>query len=202
MSRPPAIVFDLGKVLVDFDWSIAGRRIAARSRRPLAGEDFISHHAGLIRRYELGQVSSQQLFEQLRDAIEFTGTRADFDQYFCDIFTPIQPMIDLHAALRRKGLPTYIFSNTNDLAVGFIRQRYPFFSHFNAYILSFEHGSMKPDAKLYEVVERETQCRGEQIVYIDDRPENIDAGAARGWLAVLHETPEKTRAALMKLKLP
>ena len=27
----PAIVFDLGKVLVDFDYSIAARRIAVRS---------------------------------------------------------------------------------------------------------------------------------------------------------------------------
>ena len=30
----PAIVFDLGKVLVDFDYSIAARRIAARSTQP------------------------------------------------------------------------------------------------------------------------------------------------------------------------
>jgi hypothetical protein len=39
------------------------------------------------------------------------------------------------------------------------------------------------------------------LVYIDDRPENIAAGSTRGWRPILHETPEKTRAALEKFKL-
>jgi 2-haloacid dehalogenase len=60
---------------------------------------------------------------------------------------------------------------------------------------------MKPDAKFYEVVERETKRRGAEIVYLDDRPENAAAGTARGWHAVLHETPQKTRAALRELGL-
>jgi FMN phosphatase YigB (HAD superfamily) len=39
------------------------------------------------------------------------------------------------------------------------------------------------------------------LLYIDDRLENVAAGAARGWQTVLHETPEKTRAAVAKLGL-
>ncbi len=35
MDSPKAVVFDLGKVLVDFDYSIAARRIAARSSMPI-----------------------------------------------------------------------------------------------------------------------------------------------------------------------
>ena len=34
MPASPAIIFDLGKVLVDFDWSIAAGKIAARSLKP------------------------------------------------------------------------------------------------------------------------------------------------------------------------
>jgi hypothetical protein len=40
--------------------------------------------------------------------------------------------------------------------------------------------------------------RGADIFYIDDRSENVEAAAARGWRMVLHETPEKTRDALQK----
>jgi hypothetical protein len=36
---------------------------------------------------------------------------------------------------------------------------------------------------------------------LDDRPENVAAGAARGWHAILHESPEKSRAAIQKLRL-
>ena len=60
---------------------------------------------------------------------------------------------------------------------------------------------MKPEAGLYEVVERETGCRGADILYIDDRPENGDAGAARGWQVILQETPERTLATVRTLGL-
>src|SRR6185436_20117430 len=99
-------------------------------------------------------------------ATGFCGTADDFGGYFADIFAPIPAMIELHAALRRQGLPTWIFSNTNPLAVDHIRRRFPFFREFDGYILSYEHGSMKPDAKLYEVVEHETKHRGAELLYI------------------------------------
>src|SRR5262245_6612048 len=156
---PKVVVFDLGKVLVDFDWHIAGRRIAARSRRTIDGLKFFTEQLPLIIRYELGQVSTSQLVEELQKATDFLGTPEELRCYFAEIFTEITPMIELHAALRKKGLPTYIFSNTNELAVEHIRERYPFFAGFDGYIYSFEHGAMKPDAKLYEVVERESKRR-------------------------------------------
>ncbi|MGD0615382.1 MAG: HAD-IA family hydrolase [Verrucomicrobiota bacterium] len=94
-----------------------------------------------------------------------------------------------------------MLSNTNPLAVLHIRRRFPFFKDFDGYIYSYEHGAMKPDTKLYEVLERTTQCSGEKIVYIDDRPENVAAGAGRGWRVVLHESPDKTRSALKEMSL-
>jgi FMN phosphatase YigB (HAD superfamily) len=93
-------------------------------------------------------------------------------------------------------MPTYVFSNTNELQIGYIRRNFPFIKDFDGYILSFEHGAMKPDARIYDVVERETNRRREEILYVDDRPENIAAGAARGWEVILQETAEKTLAAI------
>jgi len=110
-------------------------------------------------------------------------------------------MVELHAELRRRGLPTYIFSNTNELAVRHIRSNFSFFSNFDGYILSYEHGAMKPGAKLYEVVERTTGRRGSEILYLDDRPENVEAGATRGWQVILQENPDKTREAMTALGL-
>jgi HAD superfamily hydrolase (TIGR01509 family) len=61
---------------------------------------------------------------------------------------------------------------------------------------------MKPDARIYEVVERQTGQRGAAILYLDDRAENVAGGAARGWQALLHERPERTLTALRNLGLP
>jgi HAD superfamily hydrolase (TIGR01509 family) len=198
-TLPKAIAFDLGKVLVDFDYSIAVRRIAARGKvTPEELGHFLLTHSPLLFRYELGLVSSEAFFNEICAASGFCGDFEEFSQAFGDIFNPIEPMVQLHADLRKKGLPTYIFSNTNELAIRYIRRTYPFFSSFNGYILSYEHGVMKPDTGIYEVVERQCGYSGSDILYIDDRPENIAAGAARGWQVVLQESPEKTLGELRK----
>jgi putative hydrolase of the HAD superfamily len=197
--NPSVVVFDLGKTLVDFDYSIAANRIVPHCKLPTDPAKFFSEHAPLLASYELGLLTTEQFFTQMCSASGFGGTQAEFANSFADIFTPIQPMIDLHAELRRKKIATYIFSNTNDLAVVHIRKNFPFFSDFDGYILSYEHGSMKPSTELYEIVERSSGCRGSEIVYIDDRSENVDAGSARGWNTILHEEPAKTRKALLKL---
>jgi 2-haloacid dehalogenase len=60
---------------------------------------------------------------------------------------------------------------------------------------------MKPESRLYEAVERQSARRGAEILYLDDRPENVAAGAARGWQVILHQSPEQTQAAIQKLGL-
>jgi putative hydrolase of the HAD superfamily len=192
----PAIVFDLGKVLVDFDWSIAAEKIATRSTTP-PGE---FHHylatSPLLWQYECGRLTRANFFAAIRAATGFKGTVAEFNGSFAEIFTEIGPMIALQAELRRRGFQTYILSNTNDLAIEHVRRDFPFFNNFDGYILSYEVGAMKPDAKIYEALEDLAGRRGTEVIYIDDRPENIEAAVKRGWRTVLHETPEKTRAAL------
>jgi FMN phosphatase YigB (HAD superfamily) len=198
MRTPEAVVFDLGKVLVDFDYSIAARRLAAKCRiTPEEVREFLDH-SPLLFRYETGLLTREQFYREVCAASGYGGPIEEFSSFFGDIFQPIERMVSLHDALRGR-FPTYIFSNTNDIAVEHIRRNFPFFTNFDDYILSYEHGAMKPDARLYEVVERRSGKRGGQIVYLDDRAENIAAGAARGWEVVLQETPEKTQQALERL---
>ena len=192
----PIVVFDLGKVLVDFDYSIAARKIGARSTKQLPDLRHFLGSSPVLARFESGLLTRQQFFAEIQKIAGFTGDMAEFSGDFADIFLPIPPMIALHEELRRQKIPTYIFSNTNDIAIEHIRRNFPFFKHFDGYIFSYETGAMKPDAKIYEALEKMCGRRGAEIIYIDDRPENVDAGAARGWRVILHETPEKTRAAL------
>ncbi len=197
----PVVVFDLGKVLVDFDYSIAARRIAAQSQKPLAEIKVLIEQSRFIIDYETGRVTRQEFYERVREATGFGGTLGEFSGFFADIFSEIPLMIELHASLRRRGMPTWIFSNTNDLAVEHIRKNFPFFQNFDGYILSYEVGAMKPDAKIYEALEKITGRHGTDILYLDDRAENVAGGAARSWRTILHETPEKTLAAVEKLQL-
>ncbi len=199
MEPKPVIIFDLGKVLVDFDYSIAAQKIRARSANPPAEADLFTPFTALLVDYETGLITRNRVFAAIRDAVGFQGSPAEFGDYFAKIFTPIPPMIELHATLRRAGHRTYIFSNTNDLAIEHVRQDFPFFQHFDGYILSYEVKAMKPAPPIYEAMEQMSGAQGADLIYIDDRAENVAGGAVRGWRTILHETPEKTLAALRSL---
>lgn len=201
MISPRAIVFDLGKVLLDFDYAVAAAKLGARSKTSGFQLQKLLDQSPLLFRYETGLMTTEEFFAEVRSQSGFRGDLAEFAEVFGDIFSPIDPMIKLHADLRALGLPTYLFSNTNALAVAHIRRRFPFYQLFHDHILSFEQGAMKPAAKLYEVVERLAGCRGSALIYIDDRPENIAAGSVRGWQTILHISPERTTEAVRRAGL-
>jgi FMN phosphatase YigB (HAD superfamily) len=194
-------VFDLGKVLVDFDYSRAARRIAARSRRtPGEVQGFIDHSPLLVR-FETGWIDRREFFEEVCHFSGFQGTETEFGEFFADIFSEIEPMVALHRRLHRAGVPEFIFSNTNDIAIGHIRSRFPFFGEFTGYVFSYEERCMKPDAPIYAVVERRAGCDGPRLLYVDDRLENVRAGAARGWQVIHHTDVPRTLAVFASLGL-
>ncbi|HEY3931108.1 MAG TPA: HAD family phosphatase [Verrucomicrobiae bacterium] len=194
----PAIVFDLGKVLVDFDYSIAARKVASRNTKEIPDLLHFLGSSPILARFEHGDLTREQFFAEMQQITGFTGGLEEFVADFADIFVSIPEMIALHEELRQRGFQTYIFSNTNDIAIEHIRREFPFFKNFDDYIFSYEIGAMKPDAKIYAAMEKISGRRGDQILYIDDRVENVETGNIRGWRAILHETPEKTRAALQR----
>ena len=192
----PVLIFDLGKVLVDFDYTIAAQKIAARSAKAPADLHAFLGSSPLLVDYESGRLTRQDFYAAVVDAIGFRGDLAEFGSYFADIFAEMPAMTALHAELRGRGFKTFIFSNTNDLAIEHVRRNFPFFANFDGYIFSYEVGGLKPQPEIYAAMEKMTGKRGADLIYIDDRAENIAAGAARGWRAILHESPEQTRAAL------
>ncbi|MSU36101.1 MAG: HAD family phosphatase [Pedosphaera sp.] len=194
LQRPRVVVFDLGKVLLDFDFGIMARNLAENSR---AGETEIQElldQSPLLHRYETGLTDTRSFMDEVGRRIGFRGTPDAFARCFGDIFTPIEPMIRMQQELHRYGIRTVIFSNTSELAVRHIRSEFPFFSKFDDYVYSYEERAMKPSPASYEAVEKRTGHRSSEILYIDDRLENVDAGAARGWQVIWHREPAESVA--------
>jgi FMN phosphatase YigB (HAD superfamily) len=197
VKNPPALIFDLGKVLLDFDYTIAARKIAARSSAsPAKVQTLLLDSSPRLAQYESGQITRRAFYETIRDALGFQGSLAEFSGDFADIFSEIPENIALHAELRRRGYPTYIFSNTNDLAIEHVCRNFPFFANFDGYIFSYKVRAVKPQPAIYAALEALTGQRGADLIYLDDRAENVAAGAARGWRTILHTSPERTREAL------
>ncbi len=201
MSVPKAVIFDLGKVLLEFDYHIAINRLAKRCQVSAGELAELLNQSPLLLEYEAGKISTNEFYHRVQKATGFRGERQEFSDLFGDIFTPIEPMVQLNAELRQRRVPTYVFSNTNELMAQFIRERFPFFAEFDGHILSYEHQSMKPEEKLYKVVESYSGHRGSDLFYLDDRPEHVATAVRRGWQAHIHESPSKSRAIITQAGL-
>ena len=189
---PKAVIFDLGKVLLDFDFNLAAKRLQPRCRVTSEELRRFIDQSTLLFRFETGQIDARQFFLEVQSLSGYEGSFKEFSQIFANIFSPIEPMIELQSQLTARGIPTFVFSNTNDLAISHVRADYPFYSNFQGYVLSYEHGVMKPDPRLYEQVEAMTGLSVPDLFYIDDRAENIETALQRGWRAVVHHDPAAT----------
>jgi len=192
MIKPKAVVFDLGNVLLDFDYRRTVQRIQDRCKIPPDKIWELLGDSDAFQRFEGGAIQPEEFFGEVQKVTGYDGRFEDFAEFFGDVFTEVPAMIDWQDELRRRGIPTYILSNTNDLSIRFIRNRFPFFANFTDYIFSHEHRAMKPAAKIYDVLEQRAGLRGPDLFYIDDRLENIQAAVARGWQAVHHVKPAQT----------
>lgn len=202
-ERPPlAAVFDLGKVLLDFDYGRAVGRLLPRVKVTLADIQRLLTESPLLTDYETGRLSTEAFHQKVSEATGFDGDLDLFVSIFNDIFTEIEPMTALLPRLREAGVRLCAFSNTNDMAIRHIRKQYPFYGLFDDYVLSYEHGVMKPDPALYAVVEERTGLRGADLFYVDDREENVAAARERGWRAVRHVDPASSLRAFAAAGLP
>lgn len=202
MKTPSVVVFDLGKVLVDFDYGKSSRLIARGGKCLPEDVRHLIDHSPLLYRFETGLLSNEEFYREVCSGVGYGGSFDQFCAIFADIFTEMKPMVQLQAHLRAHGVPTYIFSNTNAIAAQHIREKFPFFAHFDGYIYSYQVGAMKPDEKIYIALEKMTGHRGDEIVYLDDRKENVEGGRRRGWRVILHQNPEETIPLLRQMGLP
>lgn len=183
---PEVVVFDLGKVLLDFDYDIAIRRFSERSD---AGIDKVHQliNSSVQYDYESGRITTDEFFAYVKDGAGFQGDRSEFIDFFSDIFSPMEIMLKFFKRVKAAGIPTCVFSNTNEIAIQYISKQYPFYGYFDFYVLSFQEKGMKPDEPIYRVVEKKTMKSGESILYIDDRLENIETGNQLGWQTILQD---------------
>ncbi len=199
---PKAVVFDLGKVLLHFDFQLAVQAFSKKCPRPMSEVAPWFFESKLLLDYETGLITTAEFYSKIQSETDYSGTLEDFEAAFGPIFTKIDPMIEFYDRLKHAGIPCYIFSNTNDMAIRHIRETYPFFNTFTAYIFSYELKCMKPNKEIYDAVEFASRRSGPELFYIDDRLENIEAGAARGWQVCHHVDIQKTLDMADRLGLP
>jgi HAD superfamily hydrolase (TIGR01509 family) len=184
-----AVCFDLGKVLLHFDWQLMMDRVAEKSPLPLDKILALLMADPQIVAYETGSLTSSKFFSHLKKLLKYKGTAKELRAAFTEIFTPLPEHIAL-AALLAPHYPLAIISNTNEAHIVHAEATYSFFSLFTARIYSHQVKMMKPDRGIYQAAL--TALGGIdplETLYIDDLEPNILGAVQLGWQTI-HLRPE------------
>ena len=171
-------LFDIGRVLLDFDFESSLVKLLPegienpqeRLRRLLERKD----------EFEAGRIEIDDYIEWALGVMESNATHEEFCHAWRNIFTPNEPMWQRVSQLVADDHRLILFSNVSGLHVPWIYEAYPRFECFHGAVMSFQTGFIKPQAEIYEHALREYELDPDQTLYIDDLPENVEAGRAAG----------------------
>lgn len=184
MRKYSVIVFDLGNVLIPFDYSIIIRRL--NSVEDGLGDSFYEMYKKnyhIHRQLETWELSTDEFLDIMMEWTKGKITKEEFCEIYSNIFTQNEDTISLLPELKKK-YKLVLLSNTNYIHQKYGWEKYDFFEHFNKLILSHEAGAVKPDEKIYRAVEEFTKLPSEEHIFIDDIQEYAEGARKLGWDAI------------------
>ena len=176
-----AIVFDLGQVLLRFDYKYFVEKV--NRYKAGIGERFLEHYKNnyeIHRDFEKGLISEKYFISRMLEFLDHTIDEETFSKYWSDIFSFNDDVIALLPVLK-KNYKLYLISNTNSIHKKYGYQHYEFLKLFDKLILSHEVNFIKPEKEIYLEVEKISGFPSEEHIFIDDILEYVDAAKSLGW---------------------
>lgn len=183
-----ALLFDLGRVLIPFEFNRAYRAMESLTgmqtqeiRQSLAATN-------LFRVFESGLMQPEEFAAAVMGVLGFRCDLPEFSRIWNSIFLPetLIPEAAIQELASRYRL--IIVSNTNQLHFEMLERAYPIFRHFHGFVLSYQVQAMKPDPAFYAAALRMAECEAHECVFIDDLPENVAGAQRAGFDGIIFES--------------
>lgn len=176
------IVFDMGKVLLDYEplavchaYTEREEEIERLGKELFFAEEWILLDRGVITEEEaLKRVKLRLPEEHLRWLAE--ECLAHWHEYN---LRPDPAMEELVRSLKEAGYRIYLLSNASH-RLRIYENKIPGHRYFDGTIVSAEEKCLKPEREIYERLFERYELRPEECFFIDDRLENIEGARSCG----------------------
>ncbi len=179
------IVFDLGWVLLEFDWKtyLKSYGYDEKTYGILSDAVFLNSDWNVG---DTGLVDERGWEEILiENAPEY---REDIHKIFSNLERTIRPMPyaeELIACCRRKGYRLYFLSNYSEKLHRETKRQMKFLENFDGGIFSYQVKCMKPGARIYKILIERYGIDPKETIFFDDREENVAAARRLGMEGVV-----------------
>ncbi|MGB5556423.1 MAG: HAD family phosphatase [Paracoccaceae bacterium] len=191
-----AVIFDIGNVLIEWQPErFYDAAIGEERRRALfSGVDL----HGMNDRVDRGAPFRETIYGTAEAYPDFRDEVRMWHDHWIEMASPEIPhSISLLRALRARGVPVFALSNFGVGSFEYAETIYPVLGEFDRRYISGYMQVVKPDHEIYRRVEDDCGVAPGGLLFADDRPDNIEVAAARGWQVHLFEGPQSLAARLV-----
>jgi 2-haloacid dehalogenase len=198
---PQAVVFDVGRVLIEWDL----RHLFAKLIDDGEALDWFLanvvteqwHH-----QHDAGRLLDEMLPEQKALFPDHAPLLDAYRTRFLEtIPAPVPGTYALVERLAARGVPLFALTNFGAEFWPQYRASEPLVRHFRDVVVSGDERCAKPDPAIYAIAERRFGLPPQALLFTDDKQENLDAAAARGWHTHLFTGAEGLEARLIEFAL-
>ncbi|MCY7375213.1 MAG: HAD family phosphatase [Pyrinomonadaceae bacterium] len=184
-------IFDLGKVIVPFELdnqmkileAVCDLKHAEIREKIYAAEELLL--------FETGKISAEETFQSLKKTLDLRMNSGEFVAAWNSIFS-LEPIVPENLIERlSKKYRLIILSDTNALHFEFIKRNFPILRFFDAFVLSYEVGFVKPSAETFQAAVEKAQCAAEECFFTDDKEANVIGAIKFGINAVQFVSAEQ-----------
>ncbi|PTX57809.1 2-haloacid dehalogenase [Litoreibacter ponti] len=195
-----AVIFDIGNVLIEWQPERFYDRAIGEDRRRAMFETVDLH--GMNDKVDTGAPFKETIYQTAEDYPEWRREIQMWHDHWIELAAPVYGhSVKLLRALRAKDVPVFALTNFGIGSFDYAESIYRFLGEFDRRYVSGHMGVIKPDPRIYEMVEQDCGLAPDSLLFADDRPANIEAAEARGWNAHLFTSPAGWAQCLVSHKL-
>lgn len=195
-----AIYLDLGKVIIDYDQTIPLESLKKLSDLPLNEiKQILVEKDDTMLRFDRGELSRIDFYKTMCRHLGLDISRDEFEKLWNSLFLPDPLMSEKLLLKLKRRYRLLMLSNTNEIHFEFIWENFKIVHHIEDRLLSFELGCLKPNASIYrKAIDRAGVLPGE-ILFFDDKPENVEAARKAGIQAIRFESEVQLKLAMSEI---
>jgi len=194
------IVFDLGMVLVSFNWrEYLARLNFDKDIRERMIEKALGNMA-VWNEHDRGALNDEEFIEfASKEAPEIKEPLRQYMSGVGHICREYPYALEWICSLKQRGYRVYILSNYGETPYKYAKEHFSFLNEVDGTVISSEVKFVKPEKDIYRCLLERYGLKSEETVFLDDRKDNVEAAEKMGIKGIVFEGYEKGRKELERV---
>lgn len=196
------IIFDIGNVLASFRWKDHFRDLG------FTGEAFDRIAAATVLHPTMWNEFDRSLMSDEEIIARCIEREPEYEKEIRRLFETTAGLVEEYSysydwikSLKKRGYKVYLLSNYGKTSFEAARDkgRLSFLPLVDGGVISYEVKIVKPEPGIYQALLAKYGLRAEECVFLDDKPENIEAAKALGFHGIVVESKEQAEKEMEEL---